>query len=60
MKNYLIARLKESSTWRGIFLILSAFGVHQFSPEQETALTTLIIALFGGLHLVPDKMGKHE
>ena len=58
MKQYLLSRLAEASTWRGIFLILSAFGIHEFSPDQETALTTLIVAIFGGLHFAPDTIGK--
>ena len=58
MKNFVYDRLAEASTWRGIFLVLSAFGIYEFTPEQENALIVLSVAIFGGLHFVPDKLGK--
>lgn len=36
--------LSEKSTYAGIFLMLTAFNVHSFTPEQETA-----IACFGAV-----------
>lgn len=47
--NYLIERLKEPSTYRGIVLIITAFGA-KISPEQTEAIvsTGLLIAGFIG------------
>ena len=58
MKDFIQSSLSEASTWRGIFLVLSAFGVYEFSPDQENAITVLAVAIFGGLHFVPDRLGK--
>lgn len=46
MKQYLIARLSEASTWRGIVLILTALGV-SLSPEQAEAIVTVGLAVAG-------------
>lgn len=53
MKNFLQNRFTEPSTWIGIFLISSAWGI-SFTPEQQYALTTFGIALIG----IPDKQHK--
>ncbi len=39
--NYILARLKEASTWRGLVLIATSFGVHlaQVHPENEPWLS---------------------
>ncbi len=39
MKAYLIARLKEPSTWRGLVLIATACGA-ALSPDQMEAIVT--------------------
>ena len=54
MKQFLLNRLGESSTWRGIFLIASAFGIYSFTEDQEHAIEALAIALFGAWHFTPD------
>lgn len=46
MKQYLIARLSEASTWRGIVLLLTALGV-SLSPEQAEAIVTVGLAVAG-------------
>jgi len=56
MKEYLWARLAETSTWRGIFLMLSAFGVYSFTDDQKYAIEALAAALFGLSHLPPDRV----
>jgi hypothetical protein len=52
--NYIISRLKEASTWRGLILILTAAGV-SISPELGEAIVTVGLALAGGIGmLTPD------
>ena len=46
MKNYLLARLQESTTWRGIILIATAAGVH-LSPELQNTIISAGIGLAG-------------
>ena len=50
MKTFLISRLKETSTWAGLFLVASAWGL-EFTPEQQAALTVSGTILAGA----PDK-----
>ena len=55
MKDYLIARAKEPSTWRGIILILTAAGV-PIAPEMQTAIISAGLALAGIIGAItPDK-----
>jgi hypothetical protein len=51
MKNYLIERLKEPSTWRGLVLVATAAGA-TISPDWQNAIITLGIALAGGIGVV--------
>jgi hypothetical protein len=48
MKSYLLERLKEPSTWRGLTALLTAVGV-TLSPEQTNALVGAGLALMGVL-----------
>ena len=51
---YLLARLKEASTWRGIALLLTAFGI-QVAPEVQEAIISVGIAVAGSVGvLFPD------
>ena len=51
---YLLARLKEASTWRGIALLLTAFGI-QVAPEVQDAIISVGIAVAGAVGvLFPD------
>lgn len=43
---YLFDRLQESSTWRGIFMLLTALGIY-LSPEQMAAITTAGLSIVG-------------
>jgi hypothetical protein len=55
MKNYLIDRLKEPSTWRGLVLCATAAGA-TISPDWQNAIITLGLALAGGIGIgTPDK-----
>lgn len=44
--NYLIDRLKEPSTWRGILAMLTAVGV-KLHPELQEAIISAGLALIG-------------
>jgi hypothetical protein len=48
MKAYLLERLKEASTWRGIVALLTAIGV-SLSPAQGEAIIALGLAAIGTL-----------
>lgn len=51
MKTYLIARLKEPSTWRGLVLIATACGA-VLSPDQMETIVTggmMVVGLIGAL-----------
>ena len=55
MRDYLISRALEPSTWRGLVLIASALGA-ALSPDQKEAIVTgglLLAGLIGAA--VPDK-----
>ncbi len=47
MTEYLIKRLKETSTWLGIMQLLMAFGLVTITPEQNAAITAIIAAIAG-------------
>lgn len=52
---YLLARLREPSTWRGIILLATALGV-QLRPEVWDAIVVVGLALAGGVGaLAPDQ-----
>ena len=48
MKDFILARGKESSTWRGVVAILTAAGV-AISPEQGEAIVALGLAVIGAI-----------
>lgn len=55
MKNYIIARAKEPSTWRGLFLLLTAIGI-PVAPQMADAIITIGLALAGAVGVAsPDK-----
>jgi hypothetical protein len=43
---YIIARLSEPSSWKGIFLLLTAAGV-TLRPELQAAITAVGLSLTG-------------
>lgn len=49
--NYVIDRLAENSTWRGIILLITATGV-QVSPELAGAIVTAGLGLVGLINVV--------
>lgn len=46
MKNYILDRAKEPSTWRGALLFLTAIGV-PIAPELANHIVTVGLALAG-------------
>lgn len=57
VKEYIKARMKEPSTWRGLIYILTALGI-PIAPNVADALEVLAVGLAtaGGLGVVtPDK-----
>lgn len=55
MKDYLIARAKEPSSWRGLILILTAIGV-PVAPEMANAIVTIGLGVAGLVGVAsPDK-----
>jgi uncharacterized membrane protein len=54
MKKYLLTRMHEASTWRGIVMLISAMGI-TLSPEQTAAIIAAGMALVGLIGVfVPD------
>ena len=54
-RTYLLDRLREPSTWRGIVALLTAFGV-ALSPDQTAAIVAAGLGLAGAIGaLAPDK-----
>jgi hypothetical protein len=55
MKAYILARAKEPSSWRGLFLILTAIGV-PIAPEMANAIITIGLGIAGAIGVAaPDK-----
>ena len=48
--DWALDRLTETSTWRGIILILTSAGVH-FAPNQSGAIITAGLALVGAINV---------
>lgn len=54
MKKYIIARLKEASTWRGLVAIATAAGL-AISQDQAAAIVAAGMAIMGVVGaFVPD------
>lgn len=55
LKDYVLNRLREPSTWRGFLALLTAVGV-TLNPEQQTAVIALGMALIGAVGVfLPDE-----
>lgn len=50
-KQYIIDRLAEPSTWRGLVLVITAFGV-KINPEQIEAIVFVGLFIAGMLGAV--------
>lgn len=51
MKDYILDRAKEPSTWRGFILVLTAIGV-PIAPGMTDAIVSVGLALAGLLGVV--------
>jgi len=49
--NYLLARLKEPSTYRGIALVLAGIGVHT-NPELIPTIGTAVAGVIGLIEVI--------
>ncbi len=57
---YIIERLKESSTWRGIVLVATAAGA-ALTPDQQAAIVSAGMGIAGMIAVMfPDKRKRHE
>lgn len=55
MKDYILARAKEPSSWRGFILLLTAAGL-PIAPELADAIISVGLAVAGLIGVVtPDK-----
>lgn len=55
MKDYILARAKEPSTWRGAILLLTAIGV-PVAPAMADAIVSAGLAIAGLVGVIsPDK-----
>ena len=53
--HYVIDRLRETSTWRVLVMLLTAFGLHA-APELQEAIIAAGVATAGLLGVIfPDK-----
>jgi hypothetical protein len=56
MKNYLLSRLREASTWRGIIMLATAIGI-PIAPALAESIIAAGLAIAGivGM-LIPDQI----
>ena len=56
MKQWLLERLREGSTWRGLVLLITAAGLH-ITPDQSQLIITIGLGIAGSIGFVsPEKM----
>ena len=51
MKQYILERMKEASTWRGLIYLATAAGI-PIAPELSTAIISVGLAVAGLLGVV--------
>jgi hypothetical protein len=54
MLKTLILRFADPSAWRGLFMLIAAYGI-ELSPEQAYAVASFGMAAVGAFGLMPDK-----
>lgn len=57
-KAYVISRLKEPSTWRGIVMLLTAAGV-QIQPQMIEVIVSCGMALAGAVGVLTADKANH-
>lgn len=53
--NFILARLKEPSTWRGVALFAGGWGVH-IAPDLIPAIGTAVAAFIGVVEILRKEM----
>jgi hypothetical protein len=48
---YLLERLTENSTWRGIILLLTAIGIN-FTADQTAVIASAGLSLVGAINVI--------
>lgn len=58
LRDYILDRIREPSTWRGAFALLTALGV-SLNPDQQSAIISVGLAIIGaiGVFLPDSKKG---
>ena len=56
--SYVLARLKEPSTWVGLFAVLSGVTGHSFAPEWVSSVTAAGIAGAGLMAMLLNTSGQ--
>lgn len=51
MNSYILTRLTESSTWRGLIMLATALGV-KVAPDQAEAIITAGLAVVGLINVL--------
>lgn len=59
MFEYILNRLKEPSSWRGIIALITAMGV-QLAPDQVDAIVSLGLAVIGVINVFVKEKAKPE
>jgi hypothetical protein len=49
--DYILARLSENSTWRGLVLLVTSFGV-VLSPEHQEAIVAAGLGVVGLINVI--------
>jgi hypothetical protein len=57
MKDYILERLQEPSTWRAIIWMATAWGL-ALSPDQKEAIIAFGMALAGAAGVLPDNLKR--
>ena len=59
LRDYIFAQLQQSSTWRGLILLVGVGGGRALAPESMEAVITLSVMASGAVAvLFPDKVGS--
>ncbi len=59
IRHYILNRLSEASTWRGITMLLTALGIG-IDPEQAAAITGAGLAIVGVINVFKKDAGSPD
>lgn len=61
IKSFIVSRLYEASTWRGLILFITGVIGYNLTPEQQAALVTVALAIVGAIAMfTPDNAKKAD